>query len=135
VYRASSIQLFSAEFGKCNEDSLSVSTTALNEPSFLHSRQLMREPAFIPGHHAGQGLLPHLTFAKGSETTARFEPCCLGPVSTDHVNRLDKLSEPKLNFPAQYLKIAPSFSNAGATVNGIESTLLPFAPKDLEDHY
>jgi len=45
------------------------------------------------------------------------------------------LSEPKLNFPAQYLKIAPNFSNAGATVNGIESTLLPFAPKGLEDHY
>jgi hypothetical protein len=57
------------------------------------------------------------------------------PLSTDHINRLDKLSEPKLNFPAQYLKIAPSFSNAVATVNGIESTLMPFAPKDLEDHY
>ena len=57
------------------------------------------------------------------------------PLSTDHIKRLDKLSEPKLNFPAQYLKIAPNFSNAGATVNGIESTLLPQAPKDLEDHY
>ncbi len=57
------------------------------------------------------------------------------PLSTDHIESLDKLSEPKLNFPAQYLKIAPSFSNAGATVNGIESTLMPFAPKDLEDHY
>ena len=57
------------------------------------------------------------------------------PLSTDHINRLDKLSEPKLNFPAQYLKIAPNFSNAGAAVNGIESTLMPFAPKDLEDHY
>jgi aryl-alcohol dehydrogenase-like predicted oxidoreductase len=57
------------------------------------------------------------------------------PLSTDHIDRLDKLSEPKLNFPAQYLKIAPNFSNAGATVNGIESTVMPFAPKDLEDHY
>jgi diketogulonate reductase-like aldo/keto reductase len=57
------------------------------------------------------------------------------PLSTDHVDRLDKLSEPKLNFPAPYLKIAPNFSNAGATVNEIESALLPFAPKDLEDHY
>jgi hypothetical protein len=53
----------------------------------------------------------------------------------DPIERLDKLSEPKLNFPAQYLKIAPNFSNAGATVNGIESTVMPFAPKDLEDHY
>jgi hypothetical protein len=54
------------------------------------------------------------------------------PLSTDHIERLDKLSEPKLNFTAKFLN---NFSNAGATVNGIESTLLPFAPKDLEDHY
>jgi hypothetical protein len=46
-----------------------------------------------------------------------------------------ELSEPQVNLPAQYMKIAPSFSNAGAMVNGIESTLMPFAPKDLEDHY
>jgi aryl-alcohol dehydrogenase-like predicted oxidoreductase len=56
-------------------------------------------------------------------------------LSADHIERLDKLSEPKLNFPDQHLKIAPNFSNAGATVNGFESTLLPHAPKDLEDHY
>jgi hypothetical protein len=57
------------------------------------------------------------------------------PLSTDNIKHLDKLSEPKLNFPAQYLKIAPNFSNAGATVDEIESTRLPQAPKDLEDHY
>jgi diketogulonate reductase-like aldo/keto reductase len=57
------------------------------------------------------------------------------PFATDHINRLDKLSEPRLNFPAQYLKIAPNFSNAGATVNGIESVPMPFAPMDLGDHY
>jgi len=57
------------------------------------------------------------------------------PLSTDQIERLDKLSEPKLNFPDRIMKMAPNFSNAGATVNGIESTLLPHAPKDLEDHY
>ncbi|MCU1220795.1 MAG: L-fuco-beta-pyranose dehydrogenase, partial [Candidatus Angelobacter sp.] len=57
------------------------------------------------------------------------------PLSTDHKERLDKLSEPKLNFPAQVMKITPNFSHAGATVNGVKSTLLPQAPKDLEDHY
>jgi aryl-alcohol dehydrogenase-like predicted oxidoreductase len=57
------------------------------------------------------------------------------PLSTDHIERLDMLSEPGFNFPAQYLKIAPNFSNAGATVNGIESTRLPQAAKDLEGHY
>ena len=30
------------------------------------------------------------------------------PLSTDYIERLDKLSEPKLNFPAQYMKIAPT---------------------------
>ncbi len=67
VYRASSIQLFSAESGKGDEDSFPVSTTALNKRSFLHSRQLMREATLIPSHHAGQRLLPHFTFAKDSE--------------------------------------------------------------------
>jgi hypothetical protein len=67
VYRASSIQLFPAEFGKGDEDSFPVDTAALNERSFLHSRQLMREATFIPGHHTGEHLLPHLTFAAGSE--------------------------------------------------------------------
>ena len=67
MYRASSIQLFSAQLGKRNEDSFPVRTTALNEGSFLHSCQLMREAAFIPCHHTCQRLLPHLTFANGSE--------------------------------------------------------------------
>jgi hypothetical protein len=40
-----------------------------------------------------------------------------------------------LNFPAQVMKIAPKLLNAGATVNEIESMPLPYAPKDLEDHY
>lgn len=40
------------------------------------------------------------------------------PLSADHIERLDKLSESTLNFPAQVMKIAPNFSNAGATVNG-----------------
>src|SRR5258708_31444445 len=54
------------------------------------------------------------------------------PLSTDHIERLDKLSEPKLNFPAQVMKIAPNFSNAGPTATGTESTLLPQAPKNLQ---
>jgi len=67
VYRTSSIQLFSAELGQGDEDSLPVHTASLNQRSFLHSRQLMREATLIPGQHAGQHLLPHLTFARASE--------------------------------------------------------------------
>ena len=66
--RPGSIQLFYARFGKRNQNSCPVNTTPLNQPSFLHSRQLMREPAFIPIHHAGQRLLPHLTFPNHGKT-------------------------------------------------------------------
>ena len=57
------------------------------------------------------------------------------PLSSEQIERLHRLSEPKLNFPAEFLKHSPSFAHAGATVNGVESTLLPFAPKDCDDHY
>jgi hypothetical protein len=67
VYRASGIQLFSAEFGKSDEDSFPVNPAALNKRALLHARQLMREATLIPVHHAGQHLLPHLTFARASE--------------------------------------------------------------------
>jgi aryl-alcohol dehydrogenase-like predicted oxidoreductase len=74
----------------------------------------------------------------GARTMVQFDSNLAAldlPLSTDHIERLDNLSAPKLNFPAQYMNRAPSFSHAGATVNGIESTLLPFAPMSLEDHY
>ena len=57
------------------------------------------------------------------------------PLSTDHIERLDKLSEPKLNFPAQVMKIAPNYSNAGATVNGEKATVWPLAPKADAERY
>src|SRR6202047_5565927 len=31
------------------------------------------------------------------------------PLSTDHIGRLDKLSEPNPNFPPKYLKFVPNF--------------------------
>jgi hypothetical protein len=57
------------------------------------------------------------------------------PLSSEQIERLNKLSEPKLNFPAEFLKNSLSFAHAGATVNGVESTFLPFAPKDSDAHY
>jgi hypothetical protein len=54
--------------GKHHENSADIDRMALNECSPLHSRQLMREAAFVPTHYAGQRLLAHLTFAKGGES-------------------------------------------------------------------
>jgi aryl-alcohol dehydrogenase-like predicted oxidoreductase len=57
------------------------------------------------------------------------------PLSPEQVERLNKLTEPKLNFPAKFLQRSASYAHAGATVNGVESMLLPTAPKDFNDHY
>jgi hypothetical protein len=102
MYRPGSIELFSAEFGKDYENSFPVSMTALNERSFLHSRQLMREAAFVPSHHAGQRLLSHLTFAKGSEARqdSKLRTCNSGrlrdvpPDATQHIFTHEKEGMP-----------------------------------------
>ena len=62
-----SIQLLPAELGEYYENRGLVSTAALNESSFLHSRELVRKPALVPVHHSGQCLLAELTFAKTGE--------------------------------------------------------------------
>lgn len=48
---------------------------------------------------------------------------------------LDKLSAPKLNFPANFLKSANMFMHAGVTVNGEKSTVWPLAPKTDDERY
>jgi hypothetical protein len=68
VYRARSFQLLSAEFSKHDENSVPVRMAAFNESALLHSRQLVREAAFVPSHHSGQCLLAHFTFAQCGET-------------------------------------------------------------------
>jgi aryl-alcohol dehydrogenase-like predicted oxidoreductase len=52
-----------------------------------------------------------------------------------HLEALDTLSKPKLNFPADFLGIAGTFGHAGATVNGEPSGVLPNAPKDDSERY
>lgn len=52
-----------------------------------------------------------------------------------HLEALDAISKPKLNFPADFLTMASTFAHAGATVNGEPSGLLPGAPKDESEIY
>jgi len=42
---------------------------------------------------------------------------------------LDNMSRPVLNFPADFLTHSPSYSYAGATVNGVPSQLTFLVPK------
>jgi aryl-alcohol dehydrogenase-like predicted oxidoreductase len=53
-------------------------------------------------------------------------------LTPDHLATLDRLSEPTLNFPAQFLKNASSFMQAGATVNGEASQLWPLLTQSLQ---
>jgi len=57
------------------------------------------------------------------------------PLTADHMAALDKVSEPTLNFPHQFLKFASMFSAGGTTINGEPSVVWPMAPKDDGERY
>src|SRR5580704_19677226 len=73
VYRVRSIQFLPAEFCQHDENSIPSCRTPLNESSFFHSRQLVREAAFIPTHYPGQFLLAHLPFPNRGQTRQNSE--------------------------------------------------------------
>jgi aryl-alcohol dehydrogenase-like predicted oxidoreductase len=52
-----------------------------------------------------------------------------------HVDALDKVSEPVLSFPSNFLSFATTFMHAGATVNGVPSQLWPLSPKNDAERY
>ena len=56
-------------------------------------------------------------------------------LSAEDVAALDKLSQPTLNFPANFMKSAGMFMHAGATVNGETSIVWPLSPKSDADRY
>jgi aryl-alcohol dehydrogenase-like predicted oxidoreductase len=56
-------------------------------------------------------------------------------LAADEIASLDKLSQPTLNFPANFLKSAGMFMHAGATVNGETSIVWPLSPKSDAERY
>ena len=56
-------------------------------------------------------------------------------LTRDQIAALDTLSEPALNFPANFLKAANGFMHGGATVNGEPSAVWPLMPKSDADRY
>jgi aryl-alcohol dehydrogenase-like predicted oxidoreductase len=50
-------------------------------------------------------------------------------LSSDQVSKLDELSKPKLNFPADFMGIVPGFAYAGTTINGLSAPISPFVPQ------
>ena len=58
------------------------------------------------------------------------------PLTADQIARLDAVSKPVLNFPAEFnTNHSPNFSHAGATVDGVPSTLGPNVPTDDSQRY
>jgi aryl-alcohol dehydrogenase-like predicted oxidoreductase len=51
-------------------------------------------------------------------------------LTPEQLASLDNASKPTLNFPADFLTHSPSYSHAGATVNGVPSQLTFLVPKD-----
>jgi aryl-alcohol dehydrogenase-like predicted oxidoreductase len=56
-------------------------------------------------------------------------------LSAEEAATLDRLSQPTLNFPANFLKAAGMFMHAGATVNGEKSIAWPLSPKSDAERY
>jgi aryl-alcohol dehydrogenase-like predicted oxidoreductase len=56
-------------------------------------------------------------------------------LSADEIAALDKLSEPSLNFPANFLKFGLMFSGGGTSVNGQKAAAWPMAPANDQERY
>jgi aryl-alcohol dehydrogenase-like predicted oxidoreductase len=56
-------------------------------------------------------------------------------LSPEHLRALDEVSLPVLNFPADFLVRATSFSRGGSTLNGETYALLPFSPTPEKPAY
>jgi hypothetical protein len=67
MYRTRSLEPLAANRGQRDQNRVPLGTTAFDQGACLHSGQLVRETAFIPTHHVGQGLLPHLAFSNRGE--------------------------------------------------------------------
>lgn len=50
-------------------------------------------------------------------------------LATPHVTKLDELSKPSLDFPADFLAGIASFAYAGTTINGRSGPISPFVPQ------
>ncbi len=56
-------------------------------------------------------------------------------LSSEQISKLEKVTEPKLNFPADFLKGAGSFMAAETSINGEVSSASPLAPKSDSERY
>ena len=75
----------------------------------------------------------------GARTVKQFEDNLAAldlELSSRHVDELDKLTAPRLNFPFHFLeRNALAFGSSGTVINGIEAPPNPMAPQNEKDHF
>ena len=83
------------------------------------------------GERCGQEILGARTLKQLDDNLAAID---VKP-SAEQIARLDALTRPKLNFPADFLGMAPHIHAGGTTVNGEPSQLSSFGVTKAGDHY
>jgi aryl-alcohol dehydrogenase-like predicted oxidoreductase len=74
----------------------------------------------------------------GARTLAQLEDNLAGldvRLDSAHVAKLDQLSKPTLNFPADFIANGAQFVHGGTTINGRAAEAWPLSPKDDSDRY
>jgi len=56
-------------------------------------------------------------------------------LSAQQIERLNKVSKPKLNFPAEFLEQAGAFRSGGTTINGETNPVNPLAPQNDSERF
>lgn len=56
-------------------------------------------------------------------------------LTTEHMRILNEVSEPALNFPAEFIKRTPAFRSSRTTINGETGPSNPLAPADGQEPY
>ncbi len=56
-------------------------------------------------------------------------------LSADQVEKLDALSKPQLNFPAEFIRNGGAFVQGGTTINGRAAAPWPMSPKGDDERY
>ena len=74
----------------------------------------------------------------GARSLAQLEDNLKGldvKLTAEHSAKLDELTKPKLNFPADFLDMARAIHAGGTTINGYAAPLIPFGVTKKGDHY
>jgi aryl-alcohol dehydrogenase-like predicted oxidoreductase len=74
----------------------------------------------------------------GARTLAQLEDNLAGldvRLETAHIAKLDQLSKPTLNFPADFIANGAQFVHGGTTINGHAAEAWALSPRDDSDRY